>query len=69
MARIELPTRGFSALFSVRQKTAYFQQFDYVRYFFGDFGNFGQNLIKFDLDGHNLGTVLLARSFNSSIII
>ena len=55
--RIELPTRGFSALFTVRGKTAYFQHVDYVGYFFGDFGNFGQNLIKFDLDGHNLGTV------------
>jgi hypothetical protein len=62
--RIELPTRGFSALFMVRGKTAYFQHVDYVRYFFGDFGNLGQNLTKFDLDGHNLGTVhtVLARA-------
>jgi hypothetical protein len=60
---------GIFSPFSVRRKTAYFQQFDYVIDFIGDFGNFGQNLIKFDLDGHNLGTVLLARSFSSSIII
>jgi hypothetical protein len=26
-------------------------------------------LIKFDLDGNNLGTVLLARSFSYSVII
>jgi hypothetical protein len=55
--RIELPTRGFSAHFTIRRKTVYFQNVDYVGYSIGDFGNLGQNLIKFDLDGHNLGTI------------
>jgi hypothetical protein len=30
---------------------------EYAREFFGDFGIFWQNLKKFDLDRHNLGTV------------
>jgi hypothetical protein len=55
--RIELLTRGFSALFAARRKTTYFQHLDNVGYSIGDFGNLSKNLIKFDLDGHNLGTV------------
>ena len=30
-----------------------------VRDFRGDFGDFWKNLTKFDLDGHNLGTVFI----------
>jgi hypothetical protein len=53
----------------VQRKTAYFQRVENEIDFIGDFGYFWKNLTNLDLDGHNLGTVLLARNFISSIII
>ena len=57
--RIELPTRGFSDQIFEYPKTVKLQAVNSIPIFQAIFGFVWNCLEIFDLDGHNLGTVLL----------
>jgi hypothetical protein len=60
--RIELPTRGFSVPVFINSKILKLQAVDSIPILQAIFGFVWKRLEIFDLDGHNLGTVLFPLS-------
>jgi hypothetical protein len=58
--RIELPTRGFSVPVFINSKILKLQAVDSIPILQAIFGFVWKRLEIFDLDGHNLGTVLFS---------